>query len=182
MFGCGIDEAVQDQFVVHQKVHKEYRVPKEFTPYVESFIEEGRERNRLQSIDSLIIQFGKTEENAKTVGYCDLTVERKTNKVLEPPSITINEKYWNGSSDVQKELLMYHELGHCILNRYHDGNATIELGVVVPESIMYPYMFDAAIYENKRIDYLDELFGVKSVNLTDSAQLDDLTVIFRREQ
>ena len=41
----------------------------------------------------------------------------KTNGWLK--KITINKKHWNRLDSLQKELLIFHELGHCILGRGH---------------------------------------------------------------
>jgi len=38
--------------------------------------------------------------------------------------IQINEKYWNQASDVEREMLIFHEGSHCLLNEDH-RNGTI---------------------------------------------------------
>lgn len=62
-------------------------------------------------IDS--IQFGNSEAVAKdseAVGVCD------------DYKITIDRTYFNGLSDNMKKLMIYHELGHCVLQRAHDND------------------------------------------------------------
>jgi hypothetical protein len=40
--------------------------------------------------------------------------------------VEINESYWYGISDLQKEQLIFHELGHCVFNRRHTNNVNKE--------------------------------------------------------
>ncbi|MFK7979626.1 MAG: putative metallopeptidase, partial [Saprospiraceae bacterium] len=53
------------------------------------------------------------------IGLCATTGERQ---------IVIDEKFWKRSSELSKELIVFHELGHCVLERNHfdekSGNGT----------------------------------------------------------
>ena len=44
----------------------------------------------------------------------------------EPNTVIVDVIYWNSANDLEKEFLIFHELGHCALNRDHiddsDGN------------------------------------------------------------
>ena len=75
--------------------------------------------------------------------------------------ITINKKYWDNYSDKQREQLIFHELGHCALNRDHN-DATITMNdTVCPESIMRSKIFNlfeiAYCYNYDYGHYLQEL-------------------------
>ena len=61
-------------------------------------------------------------------------------------------------SDAEKELLMFHELGHCVLDRRHRDTLTPH---DVPLSIMATIMIDVEVYKNNREYYIDELFTYK---------------------
>ena len=37
----------------------------------------------------------------------------------EPNTVVVDVVYWNGANDLEKEFLVFHELGHCALNREH---------------------------------------------------------------
>ncbi len=64
--------------------------------------------------------------------------------------ITINKFEWDIKPDCKKEILVYHELGHCLLNKTHSEN---------PNSIMYKYSnLDCDYYLEHRTELLDELF------------------------
>ena len=52
--------------------------------------------------------------------------------------IQINSDYWYSYTPEQKEQLVYHELGHCVLNKEHDNT----LRENCPNSIMRSYMFN----------------------------------------
>ena len=36
-----------------------------------------------------------------------------------PTTVIIDKSYWDNASDLEKEFLVFHELGHCVLNRDH---------------------------------------------------------------
>lgn len=86
---------------------------------------------------------------------------------LNQGKITINEAYWVSINDMDKKMLLYHELGHCVLGRAHNAAAqTIAVNapgfpstMSVPLSIMNPAalkgVVDGSLYYNQ---LLDELF------------------------
>lgn len=74
--------------------------------------------------------------------------------------ILLNRTYWinNDRIDNHKERLVFHELGHCELNRRHDERM---LSNGIPYSIMFP-VTDAMpdnYYLRHRVEYLNRLFG-----------------------
>lgn len=72
--------------------------------------------------------------------------------------VRINRALWQTLNSGHREELIFHELGHCVLNRLHD---TTEVGGT-PVSIMYPYHLGPTIYADatRYADYQTELFGV----------------------
>lgn len=67
--------------------------------------------------------------------------------------IEIDPDYWfNRASEQYKTNIIFHELGHCDLNRDHDKK---RLSNGKPKSIMWPYLFDLAGEEDY---YYAELF------------------------
>lgn len=67
--------------------------------------------------------------------------------------------YWAVFGDMDREQLLFHELGHCILNRPHDDMTTMFGFDTVPQSIMYSSHFPAAIYMEYHPYYILELFS-----------------------
>jgi hypothetical protein len=73
--------------------------------------------------------------------------------------IVLDETHWNKSDMYERESLVFHELGHCVLNKEHDASMISSFYFLDyrPKSIMHPYAF----YEYKihRDDYIKELFA-----------------------
>jgi hypothetical protein len=101
-------------------------------------------------VKELEVKFESLPEN--TGGHCDRLGARKR-LVLK---ITIDKDLWNSISELSRERLIFHELGHCVLNRVH-SNIT-EDGR--PISLMYPYLMSISDreYRTNWIQYTDELF------------------------
>lgn len=76
---------------------------------------------------------------------------------FNPRLVTIDASFWNRSSDSSREFVVFHELGHCVLNRGHLEDA-FSNGVC--KSIMRSgtgSCFDA--YNTRNRDYyIEELF------------------------
>lgn len=75
----------------------------------------------------------------------------------QPSRIIIDSSYWKRVSDDRRELVVFHELGHCFLARDHYDGITDD-GVC--ESIMRSGQESCLDFYNKetREDLLDELF------------------------
>jgi hypothetical protein len=83
-----------------------------FQKYVDTFLNEATKRGK--NIDltkvGMTLQFGDTKQNGKTYGGIAF---------YETQSININKEYWDYSSEDYKELIVYHEMGHLLLQRDH---------------------------------------------------------------
>ena len=77
--------------------------------------------------------------------------------------IYIDEEFWEQADETYKQEAIFHELGHCVLNREHDSSliAGSEEGTIytVPRSIMYPYVFGGRLYTKFYDYYTQELIG-----------------------
>jgi hypothetical protein len=85
-----------------------------------------------------------------TVGLCWSNISNNQKKGIK---IEIDPDFWNKSSDMKREELLFHELGHCVLNRDHDDSI---IHYTIPKSVMYPYVFENA-YKKYRSYYVEEL-------------------------
>lgn len=125
--------------------------PPEMEPYVSRFFLEANLRgyDLYEEHFDFTIRFGETHD-AGVVASC------------ENPGriITINPEIWASRADHEREWIVFHELGHCILDRMHRNEES-------PTSECYSYMkgaendFDCSINyfsEYWRDYYLDELF------------------------
>lgn len=125
-------------------------VEEEMIDYFKSFAVEGEERGRVIDWDLERIATNLIDINEDAVGRC-LTYEDGS-KV-----INIDRVFWNNSTDLEKEFLIYHELGHCLLERSHT-NVKNQRGVC--QSIMNSgeNLCTINYNQNTRNRYLDELF------------------------
>jgi len=65
--------------------------------------------------------------------------------------IVVSEYWWSLLSALEREALLFHELGHCALAREHVADGTFSLMTRVAPG--------ADKYGPRRSEYLDELFG-----------------------
>lgn len=69
--------------------------------------------------------------------------------------VTFDPGFWNPGSETQRELLVHHELGHCVLYRAHKTDL-LPSGAYA--SIMYPVIMSSSTYLNNYDYYQQELF------------------------
>ena len=82
-----------------------------------------------------------------TIGMC--TWGRGFNRV------ELSTNAWDRGSETFREMLVFHELGHCLLGRGHKNSRHSDGRL---ESLMNSYLFDQRIYLANRDAYLKELF------------------------
>jgi hypothetical protein len=94
------------------------------------------------------IPIGFAPQNGNVIGMCT----RWSNGYRQ---IEVDPTYWNDPTTTENEriALIFHELGHCDLNRDHD---TTLLSSGYPESLMYPY--DVGFLSSMQTYYFHELF------------------------
>lgn len=96
-----------------------------FAPYIEQWkIDSAARGITIMHPELVTIKFG--EENSGTGGNCKIGF---TILFAEsPPEITINQKYWTNSlSEIGRKLLIYHELGHCVLGKGHSSDEELDI-------------------------------------------------------
>jgi len=72
-------------------------------------------------------------------------------------SITLDQNYWRNANDMQREFLVFHELGHCVLGRDHVDSEVANGNCM---SVMSSGTGDCRVLytQQNRINLLDELF------------------------
>ena len=119
-------------------------------PIIKMFKYEAEIRGVLIDMSNVSVAFIKDrKKNSKTVAYCARDHEGK-------PMIRVYLEPWVKMTDHSKEHLIFHEVGHCILDRRHCGFET-EYG---PISIMFKKVLDSSYYKDNREELLDELFNI----------------------
>lgn len=76
--------------------------------------------------------------------------------------IYVSKQTWDTSDSLQRELTMFHEIGHCVYHMDHDLSTDSE---GEPTSIMYPSEFDSYSYLIHRDVFLDQFFKNASESL-----------------
>lgn len=115
-------------------------------PYVDAFMVNLGIAGLAPDVSSLTVNFTTTLPN-NVLGSCTMGQGR----------VRINQVLWATLTAASREELMFHELGHCILNRGHDSTEVSG----VPVSIMHPYHLGPAYYADVNLydKYMAELFS-----------------------
>jgi len=143
-------------------------IGKDFQPYVARFEQDAASVGKPTVINDLIVQWGDLGAepidglgSPERLGLC----HRESNKT---PVITINSNPdsgmdWQAASDIFKETLVYHELGHCVLGLSHDLDMwqTPTQGLIISDSIMYPGGPNLDFYIPYREHFIQQLFAIK---------------------
>lgn len=142
----------------------EISIAKEFQTYVDQFIEEAATRGKMIDFSDtgLTMQFGIVKEGIAATCK-ELGDDRRGSHMIE-----FDRTLWNISATPWKELLVFHELGHCELKRTHQNDQlsneewfTIMRGSTPNEPLIgknreRPVSF----FGFRKPYYLDELFGL----------------------
>lgn len=133
-------------------------------PYYDAYQASAKISNKVLPVPKYLSLDFNTELNTSgAVGLCRLSVSTSG---AFAGRVTILKSYWDRVSEVNKRILIFHELTHCILKRGHStGTLTLDNGREVPQSIMNPYTIGSYFYG--MIDtllemmpyYEDELFN-----------------------
>lgn len=132
-------------------------------PYISEIIEGSEGKLTRKHFD--FFSMGFDELDPKTLGVCKPLVREMSFKT----------SYWSRTSEEGRLELVMHEVGHCILNRYHTNpkfwflhDVWIDLGFVpntgylndfCPSSIMHPSEMGWYCFIKHKKYYMDELFG-----------------------
>ena len=123
-------------------------------PYIDRFLNEGELRGVVLDVDAVgleaRIETVLFQSSGHVLGFCN-------NEDKDNHYIVLDAKYWPTATDLEKELLVFHELGHCLLGRDHD-DTTLADGTCL--SIMHSGTGSCrnAYSIATRKAYLDELF------------------------
>jgi hypothetical protein len=123
-----------------------------FAPYVQKFVADaalqGVDLVAEMKADPVVIQLGSLDYlGSGVIGLCETGYGSRT--------VTLEPDFWGQISDTQDELLMHHELGHCILYRPH-RSALLSTGREA--SIMNPIIMSSSTYLGNYDYYQNELY------------------------
>jgi hypothetical protein len=152
---CNTDYSLQGSVCVFTKEVQNLKIQS----YVNNFLTNAQKRNITLNVN-IKIDFDQSLSNTQIIGACVYSV---------PRYISINPAWWNRTdiTNSEREYAIYHELGHCILDRNHKTDLTSFVdypSAQVPVSMMYPSIISSTIYKNNLQYYNDELFD-QSISL-----------------
>ena len=123
---------------------KQYTIDPEFKPYVSHF----------EQLSGKKVDFDMVFDDLPTdkVGVCYSWYSYR--------KIKVDRMAWEEFLDFQREELIFHELGHCVLDRKHKEDMVLSInGDRIEASIMNPYIFyDQWDYTYYHEYYMRELF------------------------
>ncbi|HRX29937.1 MAG TPA: hypothetical protein P5235_11160 [Saprospiraceae bacterium] len=129
----------------------ELHVDSYMKPYIDRFEKEAKLRGvdvsgRIANLEAYIFDI---PDNG-VAGLCRHNTD-------SPNRIEIDIVYWNKSNDLEKEYVVFHELGHCVLDRVHNDEKDAQGNCV---TIMQSGTTNCIpnYTEETRESYLDELF------------------------
>ncbi len=126
----------------------------QFEPYVASFEQDAARLNQTIEVNYIVIQFGPLAP--MTLGLCNLGAD--------VPTITVNQPAWATLSETQRQIVIYHELGHCVLKKGHDDDSYNVRGDRIKLTVMNSHPLELVDYTSFRDEYLQELFNLSSGN------------------
>ena len=90
-------------------------------------------------------------DEANVIGTCSWSSNHAHN-------ITLDQSYWRSATDMQREFLVFHELGHCVLGRDHVDNSDANGNCI---SMMSSGTGNCRVFygQSNRTRLVDELFA-----------------------
>lgn len=145
-----------------------YSIDKDLEVYIKSFINEANKRGIEIKAENLILKFGSTSE--EICGQCSKLPTSGQRTII----INNDMVCWKTAVDQNREALVFHELGHCMLDRNHrDENFPNDIPVSIMNSnFQVSGLYEPCIYvisgdtscnkTSRRTYYIDELFNAKT--------------------
>ena len=140
-------------------------VEEEFQSHYDHFIAEAKRIAPDKELEfrSIKIKFGPvtpaegyTEE--ETLGGCEIRAIRDDGSIYWGNTILINSVVWEKLSETQREVVIFHELGHCLLGRTHEDGLIVKYRTRVFKSIMNKNIIHESTYSKYKDYYMSELF------------------------
>lgn len=131
-------------------------VDPEVVPYVQNFEKWGQymKKDPEYKVPKIHIGIGEFKDfnfrivSPNAIGVCYY--------LKRPRVIVVDKRFWDQASPMEREMVVFHELGHCALNRPHK-TALDPWGRQI--SLMYPSIFNPMMYRSNREYYINELFN-----------------------
>lgn len=107
-------------------------VDPEFQPYVDEFIEDAEYYNsNIEMLPHISISFVDEFENPFVLAQCNYTIYES--------NVQVKRQSWDSANEFQRKLLVYHELGHCVLGKKHLSDD--DIGIMSEDVTFYQNRF-----------------------------------------
>ena len=103
-----------------------------------------------QSVSTIPIGFDDLDPNIAGICYRSIVGGRTLNAY-----IAIDRDYWYKITEYQRINLIFHELGHCAMNKNHVPSDSVSL---CPSSFMFEQIMSDKCIEDNYNTYIEELF------------------------
>jgi hypothetical protein len=158
MLGCGKLKDNHKSFAVSNSVPETEEFYNEFMAFAES-----ETIDNLGSKVSMNIYMDDSL-NSKTYAKCERNESEDVGNYIQVEkiykmNIKINPTLWETINKNTKRLVIYHELGHCILKRDHDDSKIRSSDGTIDKSIMNTYTSGSSIFIKYKKYYISELFN-----------------------
>jgi hypothetical protein len=132
------------------------------TQYLNRFVSLATAHGITVDTSKLTIAYDSSLTALNILGTCSRGYN--VNGTIAVSSVRLNKSYWeawyNAGRKSELEQLIFHEFGHCLLNRNHNDAtvASTDYGSQVEVSIMSSYHISSNLYEYNYTYYIDELY------------------------
>jgi len=137
-----------------------YQIDPALSPYYDLFLTVGKINGTDYSTNNLIMEIVDIDpvKYPDMVGYCSYYSDQRLinpaqSEYIDVPKVSIDRRFFTGATHEAKINLVFHELGHCVLNRRHDESIG-QYGY--PKSLMYPLI----LYSEDSFNVFIELLSV----------------------
>jgi Zn-dependent peptidase ImmA (M78 family) len=103
-------------FVSNCTEQSDNEIDAELMIHFDTFVNEAAVRDLKISLDQIDLDAYVTNiETRGTLGQCKSYSDGSKQIIIDQP-------FWESASDIEREYVVFHELGHCLLNRSHDDS------------------------------------------------------------
>lgn len=132
---------------VTANTHSGLSIESKYVPYFKAFANRAASVGSNVKVNNLTIRSVSSISDPGVVALCQ-------QEPGQSPLIIVSQEWWPQFDVTMREDMIFHEMGHCVLNRGHRSDENNKLSL----SIMNPYIFGGLAYLGNYDHYMHELF------------------------